>query len=111
MINPWIRLNHYPILKVTQYDSFHVKISIENALDQIVGIPVTFTTESYSNFNNTSPYYNMWLTQPHMNIYGNSILLRLDLSDLIIINIQQAGKYNNKTYFLNFFSGYFLRII
>jgi len=102
MMNPWIRLNHYSVLKVT-HNSFHVKIFIENTLNQMVGIPVTFTTKNYSNFNNTRPCFNMWLIQPHINIYSNSILLRLNLSDWILINIQQAGKYNNKTYFLNFF--------
>jgi len=100
VMNSWIRLNYCPVLKVTQHGLFHVKLSIENALDQMVGIPVTFTTENYSNFNKTYRNSNIWSDM-------NNILLRLNLSSWIIINIQQTGKYNNKTYFLNFFSGYF----
>jgi len=90
VMNPWIEINYYPIIKVGRYNS-DLKIFIENkhALNQELRIYVT--TQTYSYANNTSIYRDLWLPSfSHNETYK---ILSWYFVDWIIVNVQQVGKY------------------
>jgi len=47
-MDKWTELKHYPVIKVTQEQTnvsnhINIKIFLENVIDKMVGIPLTFT--------------------------------------------------------------------
>jgi len=89
VMNPWIEINYYPIIKVEPYNS-KLKIFIENkhALNQEVKIYVT--TQRYSYANDTSIYCDTLLPS-----FSNNKTYQIFswYFDWIIVNVQQVGKY------------------
>jgi len=93
-MDPWTELKYYPMIKVEETNvSNHINIKIflenVNAIDKMVGIPLTFNlSHGYSYFNNMST---LWLL-PQSGI-NNVILQFLNNETFTIINILQAGEY------------------
>jgi len=89
VMNPWIEINHYPIIKVERHNS-DLKIFIENkhALNQEVRIYIT--TQTYSYANKTSIYRENLL--PSI-LRDETYKIPLHFVDWIIVNVQQVGKY------------------
>jgi len=95
-MNPWTKLKHYPVIKVTQEQTnvsnhINTKIFLENvsAIDKVVGIPLTFTLfQGYSLNDKNMP---LWLS-PQFGI-DNIILLSLGNESFTIVNKLQAGEY------------------
>jgi len=101
-MDPWTELKHYPVIKATQEqiilsNNININILLENvnAIDKMVGIPLTFTIQGY--FSNMPI---MWLL-PQFAI-NNVLLQSFDNETCIIINTLQAGEYKqlNSLYFL-----------
>lgn len=88
IMNSWMQLNHYPIIKTEQHNDTHVKIFVENidALDQMMWIPIYI--QICSLFNNTC-YDRIWLMQSTTNNYTIFPLY----NEWMILNVQQAGEY------------------
>ncbi|XP_018368788.1 PREDICTED: aminopeptidase Q-like [Trachymyrmex cornetzi] len=92
VMDTWMNQDRYPIVNVIKnYETGEVTISqkcfqrFNETITNKWWIPVTFTTQSNSNFSNTMPRY--WL-RPDKNI---SFTINSD--DWIIVNLQQNGYY------------------
>jgi len=93
-MDPWTKLKHYPVIKVTQEQtnvSNHINIIIflenVNAIDKMVGIPLTYTAAQRNSY--FTKITRLWLS-PTVN---NLILQSLNNETFTIINTLQAGKY------------------
>jgi len=96
IIDSWLQQKHYPVLRaIRNYDSGLLEISIpsfDESDNSSWWIPLSYTTQSSSNFNDTSLNKMTWLkcTPQHF----SSIKLPIkEKNDWIIINLQQSGKY------------------
>lgn len=92
MMDPWTKQNSYPILLVVRYSN-SAQLGIMNILPQNASdnwrIPVTYTTQTHLNFNNTLP--NLWLKSG--NLFRGHFFNSSAEGDWIIFNLQQTGKY------------------
>ncbi|KAL6427819.1 hypothetical protein ACFW04_008332 [Cataglyphis niger] len=103
-LKSWLNHKYYPVIKVTRkYDESQftiedVTIEIFNVTKNL-SIPLTYTTQTQSNFNDTSP--NIWLTQLYQESYDNQSnnivhiqkIKNLTSNQWIIFNLQQTGYY------------------
>lgn len=93
MMDPWIKEKNYPILLVVQYSNSPelgvMNILPQNAISGNWRLPITYTTQTHLNFNNTSP--NIWLN-PGILLQGH-FFNTSSKNDWIIFNLQQTGKY------------------
>jgi len=95
-MDKWTELKHYPVIKVTQEQTnvsnyMNIEIFLENinAIDKMVGIPLTYTlAQGYSNFTKIT---RQWLF-PQFGI-DNIQFQSLNNEIFTIINILQAGEY------------------
>ncbi|XP_012221155.1 thyrotropin-releasing hormone-degrading ectoenzyme-like [Linepithema humile] len=95
IIQSWISKEYYPLLNVTQnYWNVTLAIDIQSFYPHLVNdniktwIPVTLTTQSSLNFDNTDDSL-FWLTTEKL----EHPILGIDKSDWIVLNIQQTGYY------------------
>ncbi|KAL6439072.1 hypothetical protein ACFW04_003811 [Cataglyphis niger] len=110
MMYPWSKKKGYPVLNILKHHSNSLNISIEN-LDETNEdrwIPVSYTTETDSNFNDPAPH--LWLQPPKKPFnypYTHYFILPLKYREdgWIIFNIQQAGYYR-----VNYDDTYWLKI-
>jgi aminopeptidase N len=98
IIKAWTNQMNYPVLNVVRdYKNGDViveigqYINISNHVEWF--IPVTYVTQTNINFNEISQN-TTWLT-PYQHIF---IISGIYIDDWIIINKQQAGKYNDQFY-------------
>jgi len=96
ILDSWLQPKYYPVLKaIRNYDNGSIEISIFNfdeSDNSSWWIPLSYTTQSSSNFDDMSLNKVMWLkcTPRHF----SSIKLPIKKkNDWIIINLQQSGKY------------------
>lgn len=87
IMNTWITHSHYPVLNVKQENkTYDIIISQENeTLVKDRWIPISYTTRTELNFNNTSP--KLLLGSEHVKLSG------INSYDWIIFNLQQTGRY------------------
>jgi len=98
-MDKWKELKYYPVIRVTQeqinVSNINISIFLENvnAIDKMVGIPLTFTLfQRYSHSNNTlHSNKTLWLL-PQFGI-DSIILPPLDNETFTIVNKLQAGEY------------------
>jgi len=81
-IDPWIGLEHYPMLKVTQHiDSELAQLSLENYYQLNYNLWIPFTTDNYYN---QSQYPIKWFERPQ-----HGVNFRFDRN---IISLKQGNK-------------------
>lgn len=89
MVYSWVMQKCFPILEVTRnYSNNIVTISAQfhnKLVEKRYYIPITYTTESKSNF--TITWSNIWLTPTN-----SKIEFFVEKDQWIILNLQQAGK-------------------
>jgi len=89
MVLSWAMQTCFPTLKVKRNYYFNfvtISAQFHNKLDKkLYYIPITYTTESKSNF--TVTWSNIWITPSK-----SEIELSLEKDQWIILNLQQAGK-------------------
>jgi len=104
MMNSWIHLKYYPVLKVTQHDVAQVRISMENydpSTQKMLRIPVTYLT--YLSFRMILTYSHITWLQPSSD-NEQYIYININYNDgWIIINIEEAGKYSYNKIYYNYF--------
>lgn len=107
MMRPWREQNGYPVLNISRNykyidnvylpSSKSIKVTIERlSLIKSKWIPVTFTTQTSSDFNQTTPLY--WFNiqdQIFKSSYEHSFIMSLNYKEdgWVIFNIQQTGKF------------------
>ncbi|KAL6420166.1 hypothetical protein ACFW04_014097 [Cataglyphis niger] len=98
MLYYWSTQKGYPVLNILYHDSASINISIENldGPNENRWFPVSYTTETDSNFNNPAPL--LWLPPPNKPLkhpYNHYSILSLPYREdgWIIFNIQQTGYY------------------
>ncbi|KAL6427822.1 hypothetical protein ACFW04_008335 [Cataglyphis niger] len=90
IINPWTKQKHYPTIIVKRdYDDPYTKIVlIENYNPSYhYCIPLTYTTQTDLDFNDTLPRYWLNKTEPHL------IDIKFKENGWVIFNLQQIGYY------------------
>jgi len=85
MMSKWTTASQYPVVNVIR-DSRSGNIIISHKGNSW-WIPITYTTQTDLNFNDTEPYH--WLT-PHTEEIN---IPNIKQFDWIILNLQQTGKY------------------
>ncbi|TGZ47049.1 Aminopeptidase N [Temnothorax longispinosus] len=93
LMNNWTQQKNYPVIIATLHASGWVKVSVSNFNETDDSwIPLTYTTQSVSNFDNTSINGTLWLeckkrfdTNP-------------EVDNWIIVNLQQSGKLNSSVF-------------
>lgn len=97
MMYYWSKQKGYPVLNILHRDSASINISIENldGPNENRCFPVSYTTETDSNFNNPAPL--LWLQPPKKPLnhpYNHYSIMSLPYREdgWIIFNIQQTGK-------------------
>ncbi|XP_029160652.1 aminopeptidase N-like [Nylanderia fulva] len=89
----WMKLKHYPILKIAQYfKATYTVISLENfdSIDSNLWIPITYTTQNNFDFN-ISLHNVIWLKFTSQNLALH--VSNFNEDEWIIVNLQQAGYY------------------
>lgn len=94
MMDTWVKQQNYPVINVRKNHKNESIICVQHVNNSDSSpsekwwIPLTYTTLSELNFNNTIPH--VWLTPSK----SCATLKPLRPNDWIIVNIQQVGKYN-----------------
>lgn len=93
MLHPWTMQKGYPVLNVTRpyrdfLDTLYIYIENLDIPNENRWIPVTYTTETDLNFNDTAP--RIWLHPPRNERFIYTMNYRED--GWVILNIQQTGK-------------------
>ncbi|XP_050459534.1 aminopeptidase N-like [Cataglyphis hispanica] len=91
IMDPWTKQKHYPTISIKRnyddhYDKIEVLIVNYNSSYHYC-VPLTYTTQSDINFNDTLPSY--WLNTSSSYLFN----LKLKTTDWLIFNIQQVGHY------------------
>jgi len=97
IVNDWITKKFYPVLNVTQNDLDSNLVVTYNhppyIIDNGVGlIPITFKIQSSSHYNTTDEIH--WLNVQMRSEYA---IPRIGSNEWILLNIQQVGKYIERT--------------
>ncbi|XP_029659333.1 membrane alanyl aminopeptidase-like isoform X2 [Formica exsecta] len=97
MMYPWSKQKGYPVLNILHHDADSVNISIENldVTNENRWIPISYTTEKNSNFNNPAPLFCLNPPKKPFNPYNQYFILPIGYREngWIIFNIQQTGYY------------------
>jgi len=96
-MNMWTQLEYYPVLEVTQHninDSF-VKITLQNYnSSKLLWIPVTWIKRQITSGNIEALFLkSIWFEPSKLNEFNTNYISLYDNN--IIINIEQAGKFQN----------------
>ncbi|XP_024886688.1 uncharacterized protein LOC112464117 [Temnothorax curvispinosus] len=96
VMNSWTQQKNYPVIIATLYNSGWVKISMPNFNETDRSwIPLTYTTQSVSNFNATSITDTLWLGCNPKTPTATTFDSNPEVDNWIIVNLQQsAGKLN-----------------
>ncbi|XP_070167760.1 aminopeptidase N-like [Polyergus mexicanus] len=101
MMYPWTTQKGYPVLNILHHNADSIKVSIKNlnGPNENRWIPISYTTETDSNFNIPAPLF--WLKPPKKPFnrpYSHYFILPLKHREdgWIIFNIQQIGYYRIK---------------
>lgn len=106
VINIWKRTKYYPVLNVKRnYKNSSMEISYVKSINIFDNktedwIPVTYTTQSQLDFQNTNVFWLNSISQSYK-------IVNISNNDWVIFNIQQVGKYNAPLSFLSLILYYF----
>jgi len=91
VMDSWLNQNYYPILNVEQNEDR--KIIEISAQTDTWSIPVTYNTQTFTDFKNTLP--NFWLKEQISSLSPKKTVLAFPNieTDWIILNSQQTGEY------------------
>jgi hypothetical protein len=107
IIEPWIKLKHYPLVNVERnYETGEIKLSQQHFQEENVDdvgtwwIPIAIAKQTDANFTNTEPF--MWLNPSNK----QEIIKFINESGWIILNPQQSGEYYLICYYIMFILHY-----
>ncbi|XP_024874924.1 aminopeptidase N-like [Temnothorax curvispinosus] len=88
LMNDWTQQKNYPVIIATLHANGWVKVSVYFNETDDSWIPLTYTTQSVSNFDNTSINGTLWLECKFQRFDTNP-----EVDNWIIVNLQQSGYY------------------